>query len=141
MGLLEGPLESLPFRDGEFDVVTGFNSFQYAASPEDALVEARRVTRKGGRVLMMVWGEPAGMEASSLVAAVKPDLPPAPPGAPGPFALSGEDALRKLAKAANLRVQQIFDVDSPWQYHDRDEALRGLKSSGVAAKAIAHSGA
>ena len=38
-----GELEELPFEDGAFDVVTGFNSFQYAADRVNALREARRV--------------------------------------------------------------------------------------------------
>ncbi|MFT4104011.1 MAG: class I SAM-dependent methyltransferase, partial [Burkholderiaceae bacterium] len=77
-----GELEELPFDDDRFDVVTGFNSFQYAGNPIVALREARRVTRPGGRVLVMTWGEPEGMPAAALVAALRPLLPPPPPGAP-----------------------------------------------------------
>ena len=38
---LPGPLELLPFPTGAFDVVTGFNSFQYASDPKAALTEAQ----------------------------------------------------------------------------------------------------
>jgi ubiquinone/menaquinone biosynthesis C-methylase UbiE len=44
-------MEELPFADGTFDVVTGFNSFQYASSPVAAVKEAKRVARKGGYVV------------------------------------------------------------------------------------------
>jgi ubiquinone/menaquinone biosynthesis C-methylase UbiE len=37
-----GELESLPFPDGTFDLVTGFNAFQYAANPVAALADARK---------------------------------------------------------------------------------------------------
>jgi ubiquinone/menaquinone biosynthesis C-methylase UbiE len=40
-----GDLETLPFDADVFDVVTGFNSFQYAANPAIALGEARRVAK------------------------------------------------------------------------------------------------
>jgi hypothetical protein len=65
------------------------------------------------------------MEAASLVATLKPLLQPPPPGAPGPFALSDETALRSFAAAAALEPL--------------DFALRGLRSSGVAARAIENS--
>ena len=79
------------------------------------------------------------MEATSLVAALKPLLPPPPPGAPGPFALSDETALRSFAAAAALEPLDLFDVHSPWHYADLATALRGLRSSGVAARAIENS--
>ena len=43
--IIQGELEQLPYDDASFDVVTGFNSFQYAARPEVALAEARRAVR------------------------------------------------------------------------------------------------
>ena len=134
-----GELEQLPFADATFDFVTGFNSFQYATHPGVALGEARRVAKPGGLVVVMTWGEPEGMEAASLVAALRPLLPPPPPGAPGPFALSNETALRAFAETAGLEPVEIFDVDSPWVYEDLATAMRGLRSSGVAARAMEHS--
>ena len=131
-----GRLEELPYPDDSFDVVTGFNSFQYAANPINALTEAKRVVRPGGKVLIMTWGKPEGMEAASLVTALKPLLPAPPPGAPGPFALSDERALRDFSAKASLEPGELFDVESPWLYANLEEALRGLRSSGVAAKAI-----
>lgn len=136
-----GELESVPFADGLFDLVTGFNSFQYAARPVAALTEARRVTKPGASVTIVVWGRPEGMEAASLVVALRPLLPAPPPGAPGPFALSDEAALRRLAEAAGLAPVELFDVDSPWEYADLQTALRGLGSSGVAARARENSSA
>ena len=135
----QAPLEQMPFAGASFEAVTGFNSFQYAASPVAALAEAKRVTTPGGLVLIMTWGNPAGMEAASLVAALKPLLPSPPSGVT--FALSDESALKALATSANLAPIDIFDVDSPWRYANLDEALRGLRSSGVAARAIEHTSA
>ncbi|MEH6755492.1 MAG: class I SAM-dependent methyltransferase [Alphaproteobacteria bacterium] len=135
-----GDLEELPFEDNSFDVVTGFNSFQYAANPMAALQQARRVTKPGGHVFVMTWGEPAGMEAAALVAALKPLLPPPPPGAGGPFALSEPGKLEDLAKSAGLTALEVFDVEAPWHYRDLTMAQKGLGSSGVAAKAAEISG-
>jgi SAM-dependent methyltransferase len=133
-------LESLPFDNHEFDVVTGFNSFQYAGTPRLALSEARRVAKPCGIVLIMVWGRPEGMQAASTVAALRPVLPPPPPNAPGPFALSDETMLRGFAESAGLDAEDLFDVDAPWTFGSHDTAMRALRSAGVAARAIAHSG-
>lgn len=134
-----GELERLPFPDDSFDLVTGFNSFQYAGSPSSALAEAKRVTRPGGSVVIMTWGEPQGMDAASIVAAIKPLLPRPPEGAPGPFALSEEQALRGFAIAAGLEPSAVFDVDSPWHYPDLATAVRGIMSAGVSVRAMEHS--
>lgn len=138
--LAHGDIEKLPFDDNAFDVVTGFNSFQFAADPIAALKEARRVTKLGGRVFVMTWGEPAGMEAAALVAALKPLLPPSPPGAGGPFALSEPGKLETLATSAGLTPIEVFDVEAAWHYVDLATAQKGLGSSGVAAKAAEISG-
>lgn len=130
-----GDLEKLPFPDNTFDVVTGFNSFQYAGNPEVALSEARRVAKDDGWVAVVVWGDPDGMEAVEVVAALRPFMPTPPPGAPGPFALSNEDALRQFATNAGLMPTDIFDVECPFHYPNEAIAVRGLCSSGVAVKA------
>lgn len=132
----QGDLERLPFEDDRFDVVTGFNSIQYAGTPTNALREAARVTAPGGVIAIAAWGDPDGMEAAQIVAALKPLLPAPPPGAPGPFALSDEAKLKQFAREGGLDPQEVFDVDCPWVYPDKATALRGLSSSGVAAKAV-----
>jgi SAM-dependent methyltransferase len=137
---LAGDLETLPFTDDTFDVVTGFNSFQYAGDSTRALTEARRVTKPGAVVAIMTWGPPEGMPAAALVAALRPLLPAPPPGAPGPFALSNEAALRAFADAAGLEPGEIFDVESPFYYGSLEDGVRGLGSSGVSARARHNSG-
>ena len=135
-----GDLEELPFPDGTFDFVTGFNSFQFAADPVSALREARRISKPSGRIAVMTWGDPQDMQAAALVGALKPLLPPPPPEAPGPFALSDRHALRAFAASAGLTALEVKDVTCQWHYKDLETALRGLGSSGVAAKAAEHAG-
>jgi SAM-dependent methyltransferase len=125
-------LEELPFADKTFDVVTGFNSFQYAANPDSALAQARRVAKPGAAVVIVTWGKPEGMPAATLIGALKTLIPPPPPGTPGPFALSDEHALRKFATKAGLEPMEVVDVDSSFHYPDLSTALRGLTSSGNA---------
>ena len=53
-----GEMEALPFADRSFDVVTGFNAFQYAAAQVNALREARRVAQSDGVIVIATWGLP-----------------------------------------------------------------------------------
>jgi SAM-dependent methyltransferase len=132
----QGDLEQLPFADETFDVVTGFNSLQYAGNPVAALREVGRVAKRGGLVVVMTFGDPEGMEVVALLTALRSYLPPPPPGAPGPFALSDATTLRQFATDAGLEPIEIFDVDSPWTYADETAALRGLTSTGNSVKAM-----
>jgi ubiquinone/menaquinone biosynthesis C-methylase UbiE len=84
-----GEMEELPYADHTFDVVAGFNSFQFAASPVHALQEARRVARPGACLVITVFGKREDTEATAYFAAVASLLPPPPPSAPDPFCVIG----------------------------------------------------
>lgn len=133
-------MEALPHADAAFDVVTGFNAFQYATSPVNALREARRVAKRGGIVVIAVWGPPESCDAAGHLKALGPLMPAPPAGAPGPFALSDEGKLKALATDAGLSPLAIVDVQCPWIYPDLETALRGMLSAGPVERAIRASG-
>jgi SAM-dependent methyltransferase len=135
-----GDIEELPFPDKSFDAVAGFNSLQFAANPARALAEAKRVVRRGAPIAIVTWASPEGMDIAQVVARLQPLLPPPPPGAPAPFALSDEAELKRVANEAGLEPVAVFDVDCPWVYADLDTAIKGLDSSGRAERARVHSG-
>ena len=66
-----GSMEQLPWTDGAFDVVTGFNAFQYALDVPAALAEAVRVSR--GCVAVCKYGNPRENEFFAFLAALHPD--------------------------------------------------------------------
>jgi len=132
-------METLPHADGSFDVVTGFNAFQYAASPSNALREARRVAQPEGTVVIATWGLPEDCEAAGHLKALGALMPPAPPGAPGPFALSDESKLKAVASEAGLTPIDVVDVQCPWIYPSLEMALRAMLSAGPAERAIRNS--
>ena len=66
-----GIMESLPWPDDRFDVVTGFNAFQYALDVDLALAEARRVLRPGGRIAICKWAPAERNELFALLAALR----------------------------------------------------------------------
>ena len=48
----EGDMHALPFKDASFDLVVLMHALTYAARPAQAVAEAARVLRKGGRLLL-----------------------------------------------------------------------------------------
>jgi SAM-dependent methyltransferase len=135
-----GELEELPFEDGAFDVVTGFNSFQYAADRVNGLREARRVMRADGRMVVAVWGEPEQCQMSGYLKALGSLMPPPPPGAPGPWALSSPGALEDLASQAQLRAVDSDVATCVFRFRDEESAVRGLLAAGPAIRAVQTSG-
>jgi SAM-dependent methyltransferase len=138
--LLKGELEDLPYEDASFDIVTGFNSFQYAARPAVALAEAKRVTVPGGRVLLLNWAPAELSQAAAYLMALGKLMPPPPPGTPGPFALSDTEALCALFNGAGLDVIAVEDVECLWRYEDEQTAVAGLMCSGPVVGVIEHAG-
>jgi SAM-dependent methyltransferase len=138
--LEQGEMQQLPHEDQSFDVVTGFNSFQYAARPTAALGEAKRVAVPGGRVLLLNWAPAELCEAAGYLMALGALMPPPPPGAPGPFALSDTDALTALFDEAGLDVVAVEDVECVWRYPDEPTAVAGLMCSGPAVGVTEHAG-
>ncbi|MCW3064914.1 MAG: methyltransferase [Solirubrobacterales bacterium] len=49
-----GPLETLPWEDGTFDLVTAFDVIEHTPDDRATLRELRRVTKPGGRALITV---------------------------------------------------------------------------------------
>lgn len=49
--VMEGDMQSLPFKGGEFDLVLLMHALTYADKPAQAIAEAARVLRPGGRLV------------------------------------------------------------------------------------------
>ena len=135
-----GEMEELPYADRTFDVVAGFNSFQFATSPLHALQEARRVSRPGASLVIAVFGRREDTEAAPYFAAVGSLLPPPPPGTPGPFALSVDGALEALVAQGGMHPGRVEEFDCPWAYPDERTLPLGLLSPGPGTRAIRHAG-
>ena len=133
---LEEDLEALPFGENTFDVVTGFNSFQYAASFENALKEAKRVLKPGGKLVAVIWDKPENSDGTQILKAIGTLLPPPPAGTPGPFALSEDGKVEGVLKSIGLRNTQKITVPCPFLYHSLNNAIKSYMGTGPAAAAL-----
>jgi SAM-dependent methyltransferase len=108
-----GDLQTLPYADGVFDLVTGFNSFFYAADVPGALQEAARVTRPGGALVVQVFGRPERCNLEALKAR------------PGEWRPELADELMPLP------VEQSFDVTWAYEYASDDALVTALQAGGA----------
>jgi SAM-dependent methyltransferase len=135
-----GDLQSLPYEDDRFDLVTGFNSFFFAADMTAGLRDAGRVAKPGAPVLIQVWGRPERCDLTPLLQALRPLRPPPRPGAPTPASLWQPGVVEAVAAQAGLAPQTSFVARTAVEYEDEHEALRCLLASGAAVEALERSG-
>ena len=129
----------MPIEDKTFNSVLRFKSYQYAVNTKNALIEAKRVLKNEGKLVVMIWGNKEDCEAASYLKAIGSLLPPPPPNAGGPFGLSENQLLEKTIEEIGLRIIANNDITSIWDYPNADIALKGLLSAGPVAKAIEYS--
>jgi len=67
---VRGDAENLPYADETFDAVWSSGSIEYWPSPVEALAEARRVTKPGGRVLVVGPRRPSNRALAALADSV-----------------------------------------------------------------------
>lgn len=138
---LEEDLEALPFAADAFDVVTGFNSFQYAGDFTNALREAKRVLKTGGRLVIGLWDVPEASDATQVLKAIGALLPPPPPGTPGPFALSEEGKVEGILDSIGFDLTVKAKVRCPILYRSLEEGVKSFMGTGPAAAASNHTSA
>ncbi len=124
-----GAIENLPWDDDSFDVVTGFNSFQFTAERLDGFREARRVARSGGLVAVCVWGPREHNDLQGLFDAVRalgPSADEEDEADPAP-AFGRPGVLEGLATEAGLAVLATGAVDVPYETADAVELQGALE--------------
>lgn len=138
-----GDMEEMPWADGSFDLVTGFNSFFIAADIVTALAEAHRVARPRASVAMSVFGRPEHCHSTAMFKAIAGLLPAKPADADkkaGP-ALHEEGALEALAAQAGLEPEEGGYIEFVESYPNLETMLRGVMAAPPmvrAARAVGH---
>ena len=120
-----GDIQQLPFGDETFDVVTAFNSIQYAADPAAAVCELARVCRAGGQVAIGIWGDPERCETEGLFQRLR-SLAPPPPGTPAPLGCSDAGVVEDLLTKAGLGIGGGGEVPIAITF---DQPRRGMGSA------------
>ncbi len=107
-----GPMESLPWGDGGFDVAAAVKSLQVAGDDTAALTEAARVVRPGGAVAICNWGPMAQRELFAVMDVLREG-----PSAAGPT-IGDPGELERRARRAGLEPRDGGEVDVPFEAPD-----------------------
>lgn len=136
ISFLEEDLEAMPFAAESFDVVAGFNSFQYAGDFSSALAEAKRVVKTGGKIVIGIWDKPEASDATNILKAIGSLMPPPPPGTPGPFALSEDGKMESILTSLGLKLILKSTVSCPFLYNSLEDGIKSFMGTGPAAAAM-----
>jgi SAM-dependent methyltransferase len=130
--------QELPFDNEEFDIVVSNLGVCHVPDQPRALLEARRVLRRGGRFAMTVWCGPDVSPCFEIVyGAIKahgsPDVS-APPG-PDFHQFARRDVADKLLREAGFNDVDLTIVDCAWDL-DSPELLSEIYEKGTVRAAI-----
>jgi ubiquinone/menaquinone biosynthesis C-methylase UbiE len=138
--LLNQDMAELPFTGKSFDIVTGFNSLQYAEDILKTFGEIKRVLKDDGNLIIGIWGSAAECEALKVLGSVASLLPEPPPGSPGSLVLSTEGKVEELLEQAGFVMRETGKAECHWNFSSLDEAVKAILSAGPSAEAIRYAG-
>jgi len=122
---VESDASSLEFDEGSFDAALSRWGIIFEPDGEGAAARVRGFLKSGARMAISSWGPPERVPMLAVpmrVAMQKLDVPPPPPGMPGPLSRPTPEALAGLLEGggfSDVEVEQTevsFDWESPEQF-------------------------
>jgi SAM-dependent methyltransferase len=133
-----GDMFHLPFKDNQFDVVTSFRGIW--GNCLEALCEARRVVRPGGKVGFSFWGHQRQMQAFPLFAVMGQTAPDERENTGAMIQIGRPGVAEQLMRDAGLEPGSRTNLRFHWEFPDPESTARALADIGPAYLAIQHVG-
>jgi len=136
---LEGDAEALGFGDASFDAVVMNYGLLHLARPDQAIGEAHRVLRPGGRFAFTVWLPPErtigfGLVLEAIGKHGRMDVP-VPPGPPF-FRFGDPLEARRSLEAAGFAGVDSREVAQTWKLPEPEALFRFMSTSTVRTGAL-----
>jgi len=128
-------LQTLPYEDDSFDLVTGFRSFFFAEDIVAALRVAGRVARPGAPVVIQVFGRPEHCDLEATKDAVAA-IGAAPPQGAHERA-HWRPQVDELVLEAGLKLERSLDLTSAYAYSGDAALVEALLAAAPGAAALA----
>jgi SAM-dependent methyltransferase len=135
----EGDAECLPFDAGRFDAIVMNFGLLHLARPDEALAEAHRVVRTGGRYAFTVWAAPERAVAFGLALRAIEEfgnanvsLPEGPPF----FRFSDAAETGRTLESIGFKDIEVRELPLVWRLESADEVFEALSRGGVRTAAV-----
>jgi SAM-dependent methyltransferase len=129
---VEADASSLDFPPRSFDAAVSRWGIIFDPDGEGAAAKVRSFMKPGGRFAISSWGTPERVPFLAIpmkTAMSKLDVPPPPPGTPGPLSRPTEEAIGGLLEGggfSNVAVEELditFELDSAEEFTEFTKAM------------------
>jgi len=127
---VEREAASLQFPDESFDAALSRWGIIFEPDAEAVARRVRTFLKRGGRFAISSWGPPERVPFLAIpmrTAMARLQVPPPPPGTPGPLSRPTPEALGGLLGVAGFSDVQVEEADVTYEFQSPDEIVAFLK--------------
>ena len=126
----EGDAESVDLPNSSFEAVLSRWGLMFLPNLRMALDNIQKSLINGGRLATAVWGEPDKVPFINLPMTFVREqlqLPPPPPGIPGPFSLADVDAFKNSLLESGFGDIHHENIDATFEYDSAEDYVRFIQ--------------
>lgn len=129
---VESDAASLEFPEGSFDAALSRFGIIFEPDGEAAAARVRNFLKPGGRIAISSWGSPDRVPLVAIpmrTAMQRLQVPPPPPGTPGPLSRPTPEALGGLLEAAGFSDVEVEEAEVTIEWQSPEEFTTFVKET------------
>ena len=129
---VESDAASLEFPEGSFDAALSRWGIIFEPDGEAAAARVRNFLKPGGRIAISSWGSPDRVPLVAIpmrTAMQRLQVPPPPPGTPGPLSRPTPEALGGLLEAAGFSDVEVEEAEVTIEWQSPEEFTTFVKET------------